>query len=162
MNETFGSTCVCSAVEMTSAAMVATLLRLVARSGPVMICVYGAAPGLKASRNDIECVDAAPWDGVARYRVCAHVIGRDEGRLVHICTPRVQSSSQPRISKTTPSGATLANEWSLKQAACVCHNCPIRTLEGRSDSGRFGRGAIGETCCSRCLMADDQLDDCLL
>ena len=66
MNETFGSTCVFSVVEMMSVAIVATLLRLVTRSGPVMICVYGAALGLKASKNEIECVDAAPWDGVAR------------------------------------------------------------------------------------------------
>ena len=56
----------CSVVEMMSAAIVVTLLRLVERSRPVMICVYGAALGLKASKNEIEWVDAAPWDGVAR------------------------------------------------------------------------------------------------
>ena len=74
----FGSTSECSVVEMISAAIDGSLFRRVARSGPVMICVKGVALGSNASANEIEWVDAAPWDGVARYSVRAPVAGREE------------------------------------------------------------------------------------
>ena len=74
----FGSTSVCSVVEIISAAIDGSLFRLVARSGPVMICVNGVALGSNASANEIEWVDAAPWDGVAKYNLRASVTGREE------------------------------------------------------------------------------------
>ena len=74
----FGSTSVCSVVEIISAAIDGSLFRRVARSGLVMICVNGVAFGPKASAKEIEWVDAAPWGGVARDRVCAAVTGREE------------------------------------------------------------------------------------
>jgi hypothetical protein len=56
----FGSTSVCTVVEIISAAIAGSLFRLVARSGPVMICVNGVALGPNASANEIKWVDAAP------------------------------------------------------------------------------------------------------
>ena len=74
----FCSTSVCTVVEIISAAIDGSLFHLVARSGPVMICVKGVALGSNASANEIEWVDAAPWDGVAKYSLHASVTGWEE------------------------------------------------------------------------------------
>ena len=151
-----GSTVTCSVDDTTSATMKGRLCSLVARSGPVMNWVKGPALGAKASANEIECVDAAPCDGVARKSVRVACTGRDGVLLVHSCTASVWASVHPRISNTTPLGAAFLNTGVVRHSACECHNCPMRMLVGPRESGRSGRGASGETCCNKCLMVADQ------
>jgi len=108
-----------------------------------MNCVKGAELALKASLMWRTWVDPAPCDGVARYRRRADVMELIGFLQVQSCTAMMLSLIQPRISKTTPWGATSWNGDMVVQGACVCQSWPIRILVGASDAGRSGRGAKG-------------------
>ena len=87
-----------------------------------MNCVNGAALGPKASSKAIECIEAAPCAGVARYSVRAVVIEFGWVLLVQSCTAIVCGLSHPLISITMPSGANrlLREKTSLYAITVLC------------------------------------------
>jgi hypothetical protein len=56
----------------------------------------------------MECVEPAPWEGDARYRLRVNVMGV-ESVPVQSWKAIVSGLSQPRISNTTPYGAAVVN-----------------------------------------------------